>query len=135
MNRFIKKMTAVLLMMTMIFSCMSSLTGCLGEDEDVIVLRVSNWEEYIDEGGWEDEEIIDLDENTEIFSKNSMIEEYEEWKNEFYNAGQKFSIHILRFLLWRRHSFRHDLFFEQFSLVSFVTVRPDFPAESQVKKF
>lgn len=82
-------------MMTMIFSCMSSLTGCLGEDEDVIVLRVSNWEEYIDEGGWEDEEIIDLDENTEIFSKNSMIEEYEEWFYKTY--GKKVRVEYSTF--------------------------------------
>ena len=28
--------------------------------EKPVVLRVCNWEEYIDEGGWEDDELIDL---------------------------------------------------------------------------
>ena len=28
--------------------------------DDVITIRVCNWEEYIDEGGWDDDEVIDL---------------------------------------------------------------------------
>ena len=28
------------------------LTGCGNEESDEIVLRVCNWEEYIDEGDW-----------------------------------------------------------------------------------
>ena len=26
-----------------------------------VILRIANWEEYIDEGGWDEEEAIDLD--------------------------------------------------------------------------
>ena len=34
--------------------------GASASDEKV-VLRIANWEEYIDEGGWDEEEIIELD--------------------------------------------------------------------------
>lgn len=52
-------------------------------DEPSVVLRVSNWEEYIDEGGWDEEELIELD-SAEIIGENSMIEDFEEWYYETY---------------------------------------------------
>lgn len=45
-------------------------------ENDTIVLRVCNWEEYIDEGGWEDDEVIDLD-SGDIFGENSMIQDFD----------------------------------------------------------
>jgi hypothetical protein len=42
-----------------------------GQEEE-IVLRVSNWEEYIDLGGWDEEDTIDLD-SGDIFGEQSMI--------------------------------------------------------------
>ena len=54
-------------------------------ENDTIVLRVCNWEEYIDEGGWEDDEVIDLDSGETgdmIFNKydavNSDLDDPEE---------------------------------------------------------
>ncbi|MDE6373268.1 MAG: hypothetical protein K2L72_02085, partial [Clostridia bacterium] len=35
------------------------LSACSKSSKD-IVLRVSNWEEYIDLGGWDDDELIDI---------------------------------------------------------------------------
>jgi len=49
--------------------------------DDVVVLRVCNWEEYIDEGYWDEEELIDL-ESGDIFGANPMVEDFEEWYYE-----------------------------------------------------
>ena len=53
------------------------------EDTQEVVLRVCNWEEYIDEGDWDDDEVIDLD-SGDILGENSMIEDFEEWYYETY---------------------------------------------------
>lgn len=59
-----------------------SLTGIsLAEEE--IVLRVCNWEEYIDEGDWGEDEVIDL-ESGDIFGENHMVEDFETWYYETY---------------------------------------------------
>lgn len=46
---------------------------------DVTVLRVCSWEEYIDLGGWEDDERISLDNGADIFGVNPMYEDFEDW--------------------------------------------------------
>ena len=50
---------------------------------DKTVLRVCNWEEYIDLGDWDEEEVIDL-ESGDIFGENSMVSDFEEWYKETY---------------------------------------------------
>ena len=55
--------------------------------DDEIVLRVCNWEEYIDLGDWDDEEVIDLDNGTEILGVNPMYEDFEDWYYE--TTGQR----------------------------------------------
>ena len=35
-------------------------------DNDTITLRICNWEEYIDEGGWHDDETIETFDNNTI---------------------------------------------------------------------
>ena len=57
-----------------------ALTGCANNDKTV-VLRVCSWEEYIDLGGWDDEEVIDL-ESGHIFGENSMVDDFTKWFNE-----------------------------------------------------
>lgn len=54
------------------------------QDDSVIKLRVCNWEEYIDLGDWDEEEIIDLEDGTEIFGENSMVDDFEDWYYETY---------------------------------------------------
>ncbi len=56
---------------------------------DTIVLKVCNWEEYIDEGDWGEDEVIDL-ESGDIFGENSLVEDFEEWYYETY--GKKVSV-------------------------------------------
>lgn len=62
----------------------SLLAGCgSAAEEEAIVLRVSNWEEYIDEGDWDEEEVIDLEEIT-ICSESGIVEDFENWYYETY---------------------------------------------------
>lgn len=61
--------------------------GCADDDEetkDAVILRVSNWEEYIDEGGWDEEELIDLDNGVDVMGDRSLVEDFEEWYEETY---------------------------------------------------
>ena len=51
--------------------------------KEKIVLRVCNWEEYIDLGDWDEEETIDL-ESGDIIGENSLVEDFEEWYYETY---------------------------------------------------
>lgn len=48
-----------------------------------VVLRVCNWEEYIDKGDWDEEETIDL-ESGDIIGENSMVEDFEDWYYQTY---------------------------------------------------
>ncbi len=57
--------------------------------EPTITLRVCNWEEYIDEGDWGEDEVIDLD-SGDIFGENSLVDDFEEWYYETY--GKKVEV-------------------------------------------
>ena len=63
------------------------LSGCgNGEkSEDAIVLKVCNWEEYLDLGDWDEEETIDLD-SGDIIGVNPLYEDFEEWYYENYGV-------------------------------------------------
>lgn len=50
--------------------------------DDVILLRICSWEEYIDEGGWDIEELG-------IHSDDSMIADFENWFFDTYNKKVK----------------------------------------------
>lgn len=63
---------------------------CLGgceHNDDVTVLRIANAEEYIDEGGWDADETIYLEDGTSIRGIRPMTEDFEEWYEETY--GEK----------------------------------------------
>ena len=71
-----------------LLSSMLLFTGrpALAAEEDEtpeVTLRVCNWEEYIDLGGWDEEETIDL-ESGGIIGENSMVEDFEKWYEETY---------------------------------------------------
>ena len=53
-----------------------------------VVLRICNWEEYIDLGEWEESDTIDL-ESGDIFGENSMIDDFEEWYRDTYGINVK----------------------------------------------
>ncbi len=50
--------------------------------EKEIVLRVCNWEEYIDLGDWDEDEVIELDNGVRVYGENPMYEDFEEWYYE-----------------------------------------------------
>lgn len=62
-------------------------TGCGKRDDNVIVLRVNNWEEYIDEGDWEEGDEIELADGRVIFSESGLVEEFEEWFYDVYGMN------------------------------------------------
>ena len=58
------------------------------ENSEEVVLRVCNWEEYIDLGDWDEEETIELDSGN-IIGENSMVEDFETWYEETYGVKVK----------------------------------------------
>ena len=77
-------------MKCLLFACMLAvltLTGCGRDDENVIVLRVNSWEEYIDEGDWEAGEEIELEDGRVIFSETGIVEDFEKWFYETYGMN------------------------------------------------
>ena len=77
-------------MKCLLFVCMLAvvaLSGCGRDDESVIVLRVNSWEEYIDEGDWEEGDEIELADGRVIFSESGMIEDFEKWFYETYGMN------------------------------------------------
>ena len=68
MNKIIGKINALILSALMIVSGTAAVTGVFNTNrltavaaDDTIILRVCNWEEYIDTGDWSDDDIIDLE--------------------------------------------------------------------------
>ncbi len=60
--------------------------GTGGEKE--VTLRVCSWEEYIDLGGWDEEDTIDLD-SGDIIGERSMVEDFTDWYYETYGIRVK----------------------------------------------
>jgi spermidine/putrescine transport system substrate-binding protein len=56
---------------------------------DVITLRVCNWEEYMDLGDWDEDELIELDNGTEILGVNPLYEDFSEWYFDNYGKNVK----------------------------------------------
>ena len=85
-NEMLKRATAVAAATMMTFLAMvpgTKITHAQGND-DVIKLRVCNWEEYIDLGDWDEEERMELENGAEIFGENSMVDDFTEWYYETY---------------------------------------------------
>ena len=61
------------------------LQASAAENSEEVVLRVCNWEEYIDLGDWDEEETIELDSGN-IIGENSMVEDFETWYEETYGV-------------------------------------------------
>jgi len=85
-----------LMLLTMSLMEVSMLMGTAGAgtveakaSDDVITLRVCNWEEYMDLGEWGEDEIINLD-SGDIFGEKALYEEFEDWYYETY--GQKVEV-------------------------------------------
>ena len=89
MKRLMAMMLAFVLAWTFVFTGVARFdskgdTLMAKQEDEVIQLRVCNWEEYIDLGDWDEEELIDLEDGTEIFGANSMVDDFEDWYYETY---------------------------------------------------
>lgn len=72
---------------------LGALSGC-AEKNDTVTLRVCSWEEYIDLGGWDEDERIGIDnpfaeEGEGIFGENSMVDDFTEWFNSTHDYKVK----------------------------------------------
>ncbi|MGN0241373.1 MAG: extracellular solute-binding protein [Candidatus Weimeria sp.] len=81
-------MKKVLLTLTI---CALLVTGCghadnsaAPVDDDVVTLRIANSEEYIDEGGWDADETIELSNGEKIRGVDSLVSDFEKWYQEKY---------------------------------------------------
>lgn len=57
-------------------------------EDNTVTLRVCSWEEYIDEGGWEPEERIELP-SGDVFGDKSLVEDFEDWYYQTYGIMVK----------------------------------------------
>lgn len=61
-----------------------ALAGC-SDSGQTVVLQIANWEEYIDEGGWDEDEAIDIANpytgEDYIIGENSVVDDFTEWFN------------------------------------------------------
>lgn len=91
MKRF-KKFLSVAAAVSVFGASALTLAGCSEKDE-VITLRVCNWEEYVDLGDWDEEEIIELEnddgEVTTIFGEKPVYDDFTEWFNETHDFKVK----------------------------------------------
>ena len=83
MKKFLSVLSAAMLTFLII-----PFAGCSDGDEKSVTLRVSSWEEYIDLGGWNEEDKIDL-ESGDIFGENSMVDDFTEWFNQTHDYKVK----------------------------------------------
>jgi len=77
-----KRLTALAIAATLFLPCLSVLTAC--DNESRVILRVYNWEEYIDDGGEGSYEYdYEINENGEA---PSILEDFEIWYEETYGV-------------------------------------------------
>ena len=91
-----KKFSALFSALIIALALPITLAGCSNKS-DTVVLRVCSWEEYIDLGKWEEDELIDIDNpyNPElggVFGENSMVDDFVEWFNS--NGGYDFKVKV-----------------------------------------
>lgn len=89
MAKWIKKMIVLcLICLTLMVFFAVPIETCAAEPVKEVTLRVSNWEEYLDIGDWDEEEVIDLD-SGDVFGQNDMVDDFEEWYYETYGIRVK----------------------------------------------
>ena len=93
----IKRLFSVLAATALAGTSALTLAGCAGGGDKTVTLRVCSWEEYIDLGGWEQDEVIELEkddgETVTIFGENSMVDDFTEWFNSD-ESGFDFDVRV-----------------------------------------
>lgn len=95
MIKYRKQLTALFLVLQVAFGAVlcRGLQPVLAKkqaDADVVTLRICNWEEYIDLGGWDEEERIELENNVSILGEQALYDDFEQWYYE--NYGQRVQV-------------------------------------------
>lgn len=85
---------ATSLLMSLLLAFLLLVPAVSAAEEETVILRICNWEEYIDQGDWEEDEVIDL-ESGDIFGENSLISDFETWYEETY--GKKVRVEYSTF--------------------------------------
>lgn len=88
MKRGFVKKGFVILLIAVCFACAAASAIPLyaaGDHGKTVTLRICNWEEYIDEGDWDEDERIDLP-SGDVFGENSLIDDFEAWYYEKYGV-------------------------------------------------
>lgn len=88
------RITTMLMALSMVMGILCIPVKTVKANEEEIVLRVSNWEEYIDLGDWDDDELIEL-ESGDVIGVNSIIDDFEIWYYKTY--GKKVRVEYSTF--------------------------------------
>jgi len=78
-----------------ILFCVFAFSGCDEAQDGEIVLRVANWEEYMDEGGWNQDDEITFSDGSTLCPENSLVKDFEDWYLETY--GKKVRVEYSTF--------------------------------------
>lgn len=95
MIKYRKQLTALFLALGMMFGAalcrgIQPVRAKKQAGSDVVTLRVCNWEEYLDLGGWDEKERIELENNVSIFGEQALYHDFEQWYYE--NYGQRVQV-------------------------------------------
>ena len=85
-NTVLFRCLALVLTAVICMACIPSQVFAAGEQ--TVTIRVCSWEEYIDLGDWDEEELVEL-ESDEIIGIRPMVDEFEEWYYETYGIRVK----------------------------------------------
>ena len=85
---------ATSLLMSLLLALLLMIPALSAAEDEAVTLRICNWEEYIDQGGWGEDEVIDL-ESGDIFGENSLVSDFETWYEETY--GKKVRVEYSTF--------------------------------------
>ncbi|MDE6586501.1 MAG: extracellular solute-binding protein [Clostridia bacterium] len=87
-----KRLSAIIAAVCLIGASATAFVGC-AEAEQTVTLRVCSWEEYIDLGGWEEDERLDIENpftnEDSVFGKNSVVDDFTEWFYDEYGYKVK----------------------------------------------
>lgn len=87
-RKMCSKLLAGIILAAVLMSGIIQVSDIQAAAEKPLVLRISNWEEYIDQGDWDEDEEIDLD-SEKIISRNGLISDFEEWYFNTYGKHVK----------------------------------------------
>lgn len=97
----LKKLISFAAVCSVLGASVIPLSAC-AKSEEVLTLRVANWEEYIDLGDWGEDELIDIQnpyaENPDdgIIGRNSIVDDFTEWFNS-QNFGYEIKVEYSTF--------------------------------------